>query len=472
MGALAHRNFLKLLDFRGEELESFLPRWEAAAEKIGLTEKDVDFAVQEWIPAYWDTSLRGVRLCMAAYIRELVEMCSLDQWKKAGSKVVYGIMPSQPVCYRAIKFAGGDKVKISYPDFLMASVLNSFFNRADPLMEDTTVMTPRCRHCGLNKLRLNARRQDRIVSPDVVWNWGLYCSEGPKTEELIQCLEDPKWSYITTMVPHDQAYGSHEADNEERVQYLAAQLEYAQKKIGEITGVPVEKEHMCQAIEEYHSYIVRLDYLNHLVGNADPQPITGNEITLFGAPTGMAFDTGFRYLREALETMIREVEARIAAGIGVLPKGAPKLGCHFIPFCLPWVDKAFLDQGVSLSFSTCFAFSKEQLNFIDCKNPYYTVAKHWYQGANAVNMKDEANIISEILKEYRLNGMLYGFYTFDRWLGAHQKTMIQMVEKQTGIQHFYIEGDFWDDENYRIEDRIRQIENISYFLHMEKMISI
>ena len=47
-----------------------------------------------------------------------------------------------------------------------------------------------------------------------------------------------------------------------------------------------------------------------------------------------------------------------------------------------------------------------------------------------------------------------------------------MVEKQTGIQHFYIEGDFWDDENYRIEDRIRQIENISYFLHMEKMISI
>ena len=67
--------------------------------------------------------------------------------------------------------------------------------------------------------------------------------------------------------------------------------------------------------------------------------------------------------------------------------------------------------------------------------------------------------------------MLYGFFTFDRWLGSNQNMILKRIEEETGIQHFYIEGDFWDDTNYKKSDRKGRIESISYFLKTKKLMT-
>ena len=79
MAETAHRRFLELLGWQGAELEAFLPEWMNAAEFLRLSDADVDFAVDEWLPQYWDMSLEGTRKCIAAVIREAVGGLPLNE---------------------------------------------------------------------------------------------------------------------------------------------------------------------------------------------------------------------------------------------------------------------------------------------------------------------------------------------------------------------------------------------------------
>lgn len=74
MKTSAHEKFLEMLGWEGDELKSFLPDWKRAAKLMGLSDKDVAFAVEQWIPAYWDLSLSGVKKFVAACIRGVVEV--------------------------------------------------------------------------------------------------------------------------------------------------------------------------------------------------------------------------------------------------------------------------------------------------------------------------------------------------------------------------------------------------------------
>lgn len=467
-----YEQFLRLLDFTEDEIPAQLPLWENACRLLELTEEDVRFAAEDWIPKYWDLSLHGVRKCIGAYFRELIQMTRLQEYKENGAKILYCNMPCHPACVYANKISGGANIHISHPDFLIAAVFSAFLHKETVFAsgEGNSCMNPMCRHCGMNRLRADAHYKGLIASPTVLWNWGLYCDEGPKTEELIRLMGDGGWNYVLTTAPHDAYSGVNEAEDSARVDYLARQLREGQRRVSEFTGIPVSDEHLTAAMEEYLNYIRKVEYLTDLVATADPQPITSNDLTIFGAQTMMAFDTGFAYQHEAIDLMIAEVKERIAQKTGPLPAGSPSLACHFTPYCVPWVNKAFIENGINLSINTFFAPASTQAVHFDRDDIYRSVVRQWLNNPSAVNMMDEARLVSDMLKKYRPDGVLFGFFAFDRWVGSLQKTMIKLVEEETGIPHFYLEGDFWSDEKYRMEDRISRIQSIACKLKINQMV--
>ena len=80
----------------------------------------------------------------------------------------------------------------------------------------------------------------------------------------------------------------------------------------------------------------------------------------------------------------------------------------------------------------------------------------------------EVAAMVEKVKANKPDGMLMGFFDFDRWLGAHQKMAADLVEKETGVPHYYIESDFWDDRDYSEEALRTRIESICQLLYMKK----
>lgn len=74
---------------------------------MGLSDKDVAFAVEQWIPAYWDLSLSGVKKFVAACIRGVVEVARGARYKAEGHSLIYMNMPSVPIPGLCQRFGRG-----------------------------------------------------------------------------------------------------------------------------------------------------------------------------------------------------------------------------------------------------------------------------------------------------------------------------------------------------------------------------
>ena len=218
-------------------------------------------------------------------------------------------------------------------------------------------------------------------------------------------------------------------------------------------------------------YMFKAGTLSGLVAKADPQPLRGSALSNFTQPMSFPFNSGLTYMEEALDLMIKEVRQEIKAGNGVLPKGSPKLGCFFVPFCVPWIDRIFMENGVGLTFSLTFTPSKKQLSKPSFEDPFMAAAEQWLRMPFGQNLKAEAESMVEKVQANKPDGMLMGFFDFDRWIGAHQKICSKLIEERTGVPTFYMESDFWEDRDYSPEALRTRIESISQVVKVKKAMS-
>lgn len=465
-----YEEYLELAGIEGNERQKILPEWIEASKRLGLSEEDVRFATKEWIPTHWDIKYAGVRKMIGGYTHEIIDITKTVDYKKAGVKVVYGILPAILTPYQALKKAGGDKVYVSFPDVLLVSFLNSFFHKVNPYLEiaENTGMTYGCRHCALNKVRIGARYKNVIPTPDVIWSWGFNCDEGPKTDEYIQCLFDEDWNYVISRVPHDTAFGEVDDELTDRVEYIAAQLRDGMAQIEKFTGIQVTDEDIQAAIKDMQRYMFKTGSLAALVAKANPQPLRGSVVTNISQPYTFPFNTGLRYMEDALDTLTKEIRKEVKAGTGIFPKDAPKMGSYFVPHCIPWVDTIFMENGVSSTFSLTFVPSKKQLKLSSYDDPFMTAAEQWLKMPFGQNCRSEVDSMIEKVKANKPDGMVMGLFDFDRWLGAHQKMASQFIEETTGVPTFYMESDFWEDRDYSPEALRTRIESICQVVKMRK----
>lgn len=466
-----NRKLLEFAEITGDELEILLPRWMAATEKMKLTDEDIRFALEEYIPKNWDIQYKGVRMMIGCFFREIVDLViGVKEIKAEGKPVVYGIIPCVPLSYYVMKESCPDSF-ISFPDFMLVNTINSFFHNAAPFLNYAEEMgfTYGCRHCPLNKMRVSAFAQGVIEAPDVIWSWGMNCDEGPKTDEFIQCLCGEEWVSVVSRISHDTSFGELDYENPERIKYLTGVFKDAITQISELTGINITPEDLAGAQKKIQKYSFKYAQLVSMVCKADPVPVGGNVLTQMAMPMVVAFNRGFIHFEPAIDTLIAELKEVIAKGEGILPKGAPKIGSYFTPFCIPWVDRLFRENGVATTFSETMTPSKSQMSPHKYADDMYSAfAEEWLRFPMGQNMGGEAESMIEKVRANKPDGMLMGFFDFDRWLGAHQKMCADLVEKETGVPHFYMESDFWDDRDYSEEALRTRIESIAQLLMIRK----
>jgi benzoyl-CoA reductase/2-hydroxyglutaryl-CoA dehydratase subunit BcrC/BadD/HgdB len=461
--------FLRLTGFEENEIPEYLPQWRRACKRLGLTEDDVRFATEERLPAYFAVELEGIRKLLGCFVKETIDLTKANEYKERGVKVVYGILPAILHYYYALKLTAPDKVYVSFPDIFLTMVMNGFFHKLDPYLEEVEKagIPYGCRHCALNKTRYAARLLGIIPSPDISWIWGFICDEGPKTDEFIRLYHDPEWKTYITRLPHDQSLGTVEDEVIDRVEYLASQMrdgfESAQKEI----GIKVPEGKITEVISIWQRYAAKLAELARLM-TADPQPLGAVSGRLFWEGLSTPFNTGMEQMEKALDITIREVKQRVAAKKGILPEGAPKLMIYSIHPTVPWIAKMFEENGVGVPLSEFFVLTKKQLAPPTFEDPYMAAAEGWLRTSGMVNPGYQAEQISEKLETHKFDGMVFGLMDFDRWLGSSHRLLARMVEEKTKLPVFYIEGDNWEDRDYSEEALRTRIESICEIMKMRK----
>ena len=311
-----NRELLELAAFEGEELEKFYPIWLKTAEKLYLTDEIVTFSVDTYIPQNWDIKYVGVRKMIGAYLREIAEVVSTPELKAKGVKIVYGILPAIANYYYAVKDAGGDKVFIGFPDLMMVNVLNAFFHNAAHFLNEAEKQgfTYGCRHCPLNKMRVAAYTTGTIAAPDIIWSWGFNCDEGPKTDELIQGITGKQWHYHVSRVPHDGRFDEDEDQIEERVRFMSEQMKLGVREIEKATGITVTDENLANANNKAGAMGFKVGMLTQLATTSNPPVLGGESLTLLQQCLTVPFNTGFQYMEEAIDILIKEVRKAIRTG--------------------------------------------------------------------------------------------------------------------------------------------------------------
>ena len=464
-----YEDFLRLAGFEENEIPQNLPEWHRASAKIGLTESDIRFATEEQLPAYFHIEYKGVRKAIRAVIKEAIDLTKAYEYKEKGMKIVYGILPSIPVQYYALKMTAPDSVYVSFPDALIAHVLNPFFHKLTPFLEEAEKhgLSYGCRHCALNKTRYVARKWKIIPSADISWIWGLVCDEGPKSDEFITLYEDPNWKTYVTRLPHDQSWGTVEDEAIDRVKYLASQMKDGFEFVQKTIGIKVSEEKLKEVDDIWQRYTTKLGKLAALM-SSDPQPLGGVSASIFGWPLLMPFNTGMGEMEKALDIIIQELEQKVARKEGILPAGAPKLMTTIIPNCVPWIAKMFEENGVGLVYSEMSALTRKQLTPPSFPDPYMRAAQRWLRGSLNVNPGYAADLICEKIDTYGIDGVVFSFFDFDRWLGSDDKLLVRLIREKTKKPVFYFEGDVWDDRDYGPEAIRTRIESVCAVVKMHK----
>ena len=466
-----NRELLKLAAFSDDEIEAFLPQWLETAERVKIDDDTLIYALDTYIPQNWDIKYLGVRKMIGAYLRELNDIVHTPEMKAKGVKILYGILPAIANYYYAAKNAGGEGIFIGFPDLLMVNTLNSFFHGAAPFLNvaEQYGFTYGCRHGPLNKMRLGAYVTGTIAAPDLIWSWGFNCDEGPKTDEMIQGITGKKWKYHVSRVPHDSTFSEEEDMMETRLKFMSDQMKLGVKAIEEATGFTITDEHLIQANKDVGRLGFKCGMLTNLCTNADPPVLGGETLTMLQQVLTVPFNTGFKYMEDAIDTLTKEIRAAIKAGEGVMPKGTPRVGFYNLPFCIPWVGKYFRDNGVITAFSSALTHSKKEMSPTKYPDdPWMSAAESWARNGMCMNLNGEANAMIEKIELCNPDGMILGFFDFDRWLGAQQKIIAKIVQERTGVPSYYIEADFWDDRDYSPESLKTRIESVCQIIKMRK----
>src|SRR4030066_1863833 len=338
MAKNVHEDFLRLTGFEEDEMSEYLPQWRKASERLGLTEDDVKFAVEKQLPTYFAIELEGIRKLLGCFVKETIDLTKASEYKERGVKIVYGILPAILHFYYALKLTAPDRVFVSFPDIFLTLVMNGFFHKLAPYLEEAekTGIPYGCRHCALNKARYAIRRLGIIPSPDINWIWGFICDEAPKTDEFISIYYDPEWKTYITRLPHDQPLGTVKDGVIDRVEYLANQMRDGFESVQKEIGIKVSEEKIREVIDTWQRYAAKLSELALLM-SADPQPLGAVSGRMFWEGLFAPFNTGIGQMEKALDITIKEVKQRVSNGEGILPRGAPKLLIYSMHPTVPWI---------------------------------------------------------------------------------------------------------------------------------------
>lgn len=465
-----YREFLEYFEIKGEKLEQTMPDWIEACKRLEVTPDDLRFSINEWVPRHYQIKYRGLRQVMGAILLEAIDHTKLPEYKAAGVKLVYGVLPANIVTYLSLKMAGGDKIFVSFPDCVMMEFNQIFFARGGKYFEvaEQAGMTYGARHCALNKMRVGIRLANVIPTPDVDWAWGTVCDEATKIDEYINCLYDEKWKTVVTRIPHDVSKGENQWEMDQYVKLYAKELKRSMEEVEKIVGITVKDEHLKAALDVMNASMKKTTQVMMAVSNANPQPLSGSTLILLGAPKTFPFNTGFDFYNEGVNILAEELAEDIAKGVGVYPKDHPKVAFYFLPWALPWLDTIFRENGVATGASMTTSPSKRLMEPSRYTDPYEQTAEAWLKANYTLGCHVETEDWIAKVKMLNPDAYVSGFLDYDRWIGTLHKQMTRKVGEACGIPAFYIEGDWYDGRDYSEEALRTRIESICQIIKADK----
>lgn len=460
---------LELCGFTPEEIKTELPNVTRVFNKLGLTKADVERARQR-IERFYEPELMGMRKVLGVYLRELVDLVLARE--KGKQKIIYASIPTG--CAGIISAASfhSDEVHAVFPDVLFDYVLGGFFNKLDPILEaaERSFMRPGVAHCSLIKLRLGLMLLEQIPKGDLLISMGNVCDETCKSDELISQYFDIPVHYIN--LTQDWSGSS---DSARERQFLAREIARCAQRVGEVVGFEITKEMATETRQLKKSVGNIVEKINRLILDADPMPLKAAAIDLVRFMKSMPFGKGnLDAATEAADILYEELQQRVAKGIGVVPKGSPRVLLGLIsPIPDPSFAELVEELGIVLAIAETQIYHPDGALVPDAtgmedKDPWEKYANSIAGRCLTSGPHRRARAVAGACKRFNLDGVLWFYHYSCRTLATDALMVKHGVEKQTGLPVLVLEGDVYDPRYYTSGQLRTRVEAFAEMLKAAK----
>jgi hypothetical protein len=455
---------LKLCGFEDEEIEEERTRVEKSFERLGVAPEDMEMA-ENWVRQNHDVTLKGVRKLLGAWLKELIDLVLA---RDDGKKIVYFGFPA--ILGPGLMLnASSEDVFVCAPDMVLDHTMGQIFNKLTPILEagETNGLPPGHALCSLWQAKVGGLAMGMIPVPDLALASSYLCDMGSKADDLVTAKYGVPVAYIDGVM--DSKWGEYPEYLTERVHYLGTQINEALKKAEKVLGIKIAPDAWERSQKDSRGFVNNLLRLLDLM-RADPVPISMVELELLEALSGSSTGRGIREGIKAMEVLLRELEGRVKAGIGVTDKGAPRVMTASGHCSDPRVTRLVEDVGLAVPITMVLSWVggpkfKPRGNYTTPgeKMADYELATGNFHGTDGI-MK----LFASGAKVMKLDGFIAHYFYNCRPAALGSEIQKKYLEEKTGLPVLALEIDNFDSRSYSAASLRTKVETFAEMLKAKR----
>jgi hypothetical protein len=460
-----YSELLRLCAFDDAEIKSQKQRIETALKILGIGARDTDRAVER-VRKYFDIELLGVRKLLGLWLKELFDLVLA---REEGKKIIYFGYP--PFQYIGLAIKAAEKSKndfyIACPEAILCQTLGQIFHTLVPILEkaEASGLAPGHGMCSFLQIRLGAIEKGIIPTPDMAIATSYYCDMGPKADELMQYKYGYPVEYVDSCM--DSPWGAWPAYDPETARYLGARLNHLFDTLNRMFGLEINEETWGRGRALAGKYYMPVNKLNRYL-TAEPVPLsTVDSELLMNFPrscTGVGMEEG----PEAVEILSEEMKQRVEKGIGVVPKGSPRVLIVLQSLSDPAVNRLIEEVGLAVPvFLMLLSPPPEPEAY-----PFATLGEKRAEKAMFGGFYHSSygtiKRVGESVKFAEVDGIIYNYQFSCRPLVVNSKLLKLHLEKETGLPTLLLDMDIYDDRNYSAASLRTRLEAFAEMLKAKK----
>jgi hypothetical protein len=452
--------FLRLCGFEPEEIKREERRIEKAFDILEISDDDTDRAKAK-IEKYFDIALPSMRKILGLWVKELVDMVLA---KEEGKKVIYPSYPPIPQMAAAMSLTS-DEVYCASPDIVLSNTLNLLFDKIIPVLEtaEKNGLVPGIAFCSYLQTRLGSIVKGIVPRPDLLIPSSYLCDLTPATDQLLHELYGTPVAYVDNLMD-EKGDRWPEDINPHKVRYFAREMENAINTYTRVTGFRLPEKEVLEAVataDKIHFICGQIQELR----KADPLPLKQSDYHL--AMSLVNIGRGLREGPEILNSLMAELEKRIAAGEGIAEKGAPRVMLVMMPH-----NPALAATIGELGLAACVHAGAAP------RSPSRPVAytSLWEEVADA-NMRGRGANYSSLayilqLKAaselWNVEGLVFFRHYSCRQYSIFPTRAKEVIEEEQGIPVLLLDGDYCDFRSYNIQQMRTRLETFAEMVKSSK----
>ena len=450
---------LELCGFDEQERRVQLPRLQETFSRLGITDGDIQTA-KERLHLYFDMELQGVRRMLGGLLKDMADVVLLRD--EGAQKIIHACMaPGFEILGTAVN-SNSEDVRFIFPNFTFMAVLGGMFGKFVPVFEAAEKLWLRggvARHCGMVKTRVGLISLGLLPRLDLTVTTGYLCDTSPKSNEIMEEV----FGIPAYCVDHVQDRQMAEYPDASRATELSAEgMRRFSDVVRRETGFEIDDDMVWRAIEARKPIGQAMDRVLEAIRMSDPSPLASTHLNALAAFARAPYrESDIPAVVDVLDTLLAELQDRVHRGVGVLPKGAPRIlvlcpNHHSDPRFEHLAHRMGLNI-VASDFNFSSGQDKSGAGITDPSDPYNVICQHPH-GTPGQFLEARIVIALDVCRRLGIDGVIDHYHVGCRYMAADTLAMREAITRELGIPVLAFEWDNFDPRSYDEQEYATKLE--------------